>query len=146
MIKPFVAHNHYWHVTSRAEKWSSLRRAYVSEDDATYLKWKAEGGETTAAQTEESVIEALRLTPSLAPGYVPQCVPLWKAREQMRRAGLFDKVDAALQAFGGAPLAAWEYAQDVRRDSNLMDQFALVLGLTDKQIDALFVAANEIEV
>jgi hypothetical protein len=38
----------------------------------------------------------------------------------------------------------WEFGTEVRRDSPLITQLAGAIGLTDQQIDAMFVAAKEI--
>ena len=129
----------FWQIGDDASRyWSSAAAAWVTDKPRDY----------TRIASEAALREVLSRAgyPERAPGYVPATVPLWKAREQIRRAGLFPTVDAAIQAFGGAPLSAWEYAQEMRRDSDLMDQFALILKLSDAQIDALFIAADKIEV
>lgn len=38
----------------------------------------------------------------------------------------------------------WEFGTEVRRDSPLITQLAGAIGLTDQQIDAMFVAAKEL--
>lgn len=138
MDKMYNPQDWYWVVgddTSRC--WSSAAGAYVTEVPKTFTR--------IASENELRNVLANAGCAHLAPGYVPQSVPLWKAREQIRRAGLFDKVDAALQAFGGAPLAAWEYATEVRRNSAIIEQLGTLLGLTEEQLDTLFIEASKID-
>ena len=78
------------------------------------------------------------------PPYIPRAVSMFQARAVLIQAGLFDTVDATLQATGGVHLQAWEYAQEVQRDSALVQAVAAQLQLSEEQIDALFVAAAQI--
>ena len=57
---------------------------------------------------------------------------------------LFDDVDAALEAKGGIPWQAWEYATAFRRESSLVAAIAAHLALTDEQLDEMFVTASAI--
>lgn len=73
-------------------------------------------------------------------------VSMFQARAALIQAGLFDTVDQMLQQEGGVNLQAWEYATEVRRDSELVQSMAAALNLTDEQVDALFAAAKQIAV
>lgn len=57
---------------------------------------------------------------------------------------LFQDVDAMLHAEGGVALQAWEYANDVARQGALVAKMAGRLGLSDAQVDDLFVTASGI--
>lgn len=48
-------------------------------------------------------------------------------------------------ATGRAPLAAWEYATEVRRNGAIIEQLGTLLGLTEEQLDTLFIEASKID-
>jgi hypothetical protein len=83
---------------------------------------------------------------SLSVQGVPQTVTNFQCRAMLIAANLFDQVDAALKAQGGVALQAWEYSATVHRQSPLVLSLAVSLGLTDQQIDAMFVQASQIAV
>lgn len=76
---------------------------------------------------------------------IPRVVDMAQARLALLQAGLLDQVQAAVDAMPGAEGAAariaWEYRSTVRRDSTLLAALASQVGLSDAQIDALFVTA-----
>lgn len=76
---------------------------------------------------------------------VPQSVTLAQARVALRRAGLFEQVDAAIHAAGGEALDAWEYSNTVARQGALVMALGSQIGLTGRQIDDLFTTAAAIE-
>jgi len=84
-------------------------------------------------------IEEIEYEP--APVAPPEAVSMRQARLALLGAGVLDKIDAAISQIGGAAQIEWEYATEVRRDSPLIGALASVLGMTDAQIDALFIAA-----
>lgn len=73
---------------------------------------------------------------------VPQSVTMRQARLALLGAGLLDTVEAAVAGAGPAAAIEWEYAQEVQRSSGLVPAMATALGMTDVQIDALFVTAS----
>lgn len=79
------------------------------------------------------------------PLIIPQTVTMRQARLALLQAGLLVTVNAAVAGMPGAAGEAarieWEYSQEVRRDKVLVLALAPVLGLSDAQLDALFVAA-----
>ena len=76
---------------------------------------------------------------------IPQAVTMRQARLALLSAGLLSTVDATITAMpgteGDAARIDWEYAQEVQRSFGLVPAMGQVLGLTDAQLDALFVAA-----
>ena len=99
-------------------------------------------------------------TPPLRPGeaWVPHTAPpildkprvvsIYQATEALADAGYLDAVEAYF-ASASAPAKekrAWKRILEVRRDSPLMEKLATMLGLTDAQVDALFVAASQVSV
>lgn len=76
---------------------------------------------------------------------VPGAVSMRQARTALLSAGLLSTVSAAVEALDGiegdVARIEWEYAQEVRRDSPLVASMASALGMTDAQLDGLFVRA-----
>lgn len=77
---------------------------------------------------------------------VPQRVTMRQARLALLGAGLLDDVEAAIDAIPDATQRAaaritWDHSQEVQRTNGLVVQLAPALGLTEAQIDALFVEA-----
>lgn len=80
---------------------------------------------------------------------IPARVSMGQARIALLEAGLLGSVGAALASIAD-PIArqkaqiAWEYAQEVGRNSPLVQTLSVELNLTDAQLDALFINASEI--
>lgn len=76
---------------------------------------------------------------------VPESVTMRQARLAMLGAGILDDVEALIQQMPGdegrAARIDWEYALDVRRDWPLINALGSQLGLTEQQIDELFIGA-----
>lgn len=82
--------------------------------------------------------------PPVAPA-VPQVVTMRQARLALNAAGLLAVVNASIAAMpgtaGDASRIEWEFSGTVERHKPLVISLTGVLGLTDKQIDDLFIAA-----
>lgn len=78
----------------------------------------------------------------------PNRVTMRQARLALLGAGYLAQVDAAVAGMPGvegeAARIEWEYAAEVVRDSALTQAMAAVLGLTEAQMDALFVEAGKL--
>jgi hypothetical protein len=96
----------------------------------------------TAAQREAATTIAMSF--DLEAPVVPTSVTLYQGRAALIEAGLFNDVKSAVTGLGEASLAfqAFEYANHWYRDSPFIAQLAGALGLTDAQIDELFIAAE----
>lgn len=83
-----------------------------------------------------------------APSTAPQEVTMRQARLALLGAGKLSAVDAAINALPEPQKTAarieWEYSGTVRRNQPLVLALAPALGLTDAQLDALFVAAESL--
>jgi hypothetical protein len=80
------------------------------------------------------------------PPYIPQTVTAFQARAALLAADLLSTVEAAVAASGDATLQlAWEYALHFERQSPTIAAMSAALGMTPEQVDALFVAASQIE-
>lgn len=71
---------------------------------------------------------------------VPQVLTARQAKLVLHAAGLLDDVDAAVAAADKATQIEWEYATEIRRDWPTLVAMADALGMTDAQLDDLFVA------
>ena len=72
---------------------------------------------------------------------VPSQVTMRQARLQLLSAGLLDAVNMALENDPTAKIE-WEYATHVHRNSLLISGLQGALGLTDEQVDEMFIAAK----
>jgi len=76
---------------------------------------------------------------------VPQIVTMRQARLALLEVGLLDQVATKIAALPSPQKEAaqieWEYSQEVHRNKELVGVLAPMLGLTDAQIDQLFIKA-----
>lgn len=70
---------------------------------------------------------------------VPQVLTMRQAKLVLLAAGLLDDVDAAVSAADRATQIEWEYATEVQRDWPALKVMADAMGMTDAQLDALFI-------
>jgi hypothetical protein len=97
-----------------------------------------------ASEADRAAIKALVDGWDFNAPAVPVSVTLAQARAAIRRMGLFDTVQAAVTAAGGEALDAWEYSNQVSRNSTLVTTLAATMKLTDPQLDELFRLADTI--
>ena len=76
------------------------------------------------------------------PPQVPVAVAMRQARQVLLAIGKLDVVDAAIAQAGRQAQIDWEYAHEVRRDAALVVGIGAALGLTEAEIDALFIHAS----
>lgn len=79
--------------------------------------------------------------PDPEPIQVPQIVTIRQAKLALLQAGLLDDVDAAVAQADRATQIEWEYATEVRRDWSTLLTLQAALGLSDQQVDDLFISA-----
>lgn len=76
---------------------------------------------------------------------VPQVVTMRQARLALNAAGLLASVNSTIASMpgptGDAARIEWEFSSTVERHKPLVVSLTPALGLTDAQIDALFIAA-----
>ena len=80
------------------------------------------------------------------PPVIPAVVSIYQACAALDTAGLLDDVEAyfASESATKGEKMAWARITEVRRDSPLMTKLSTLLGLTEAQVDALFVAAEAV--
>ena len=74
---------------------------------------------------------------------IPQVITMRQARLQLLEVGLLDDVEA-LVAIDRKSQIEWEYANEVYRQSPLIESIKGALSLTDKQIDDMFLKASKL--
>lgn len=80
------------------------------------------------------------------PPIVPSEIQMWQARAMLIRMGRMDDVNLAVAASGNAEIKnAFEYAPNVVSRSSFVLAIAGALGLTDAQIDNLFIEGAKIK-
>lgn len=79
------------------------------------------------------------------PSNIPSSVTMRQARLALLGAGKLAAVESAIAALSEpaktAALIEWEYSNEVQRHNGFVSQLAPALGMTEAQLDALFVQA-----
>lgn len=98
-------------------------------------------GDTVPVDSSEvvAVWVAVAYTPP-----VPQSVTPLQARRALRAAGLLPTVEAWVANADDDTKDAWAVANVIDRDGAIIKKAARVLGLSDKQLDGLFSAAEKL--
>lgn len=79
----------------------------------------------------------------IEPKSIPQVITMRQARLQLLEVGLLDDVEA-LVALDRKSQIEWEYANEVYRQSPLIDLVKETISLTDEQIDDMFLSASKL--
>lgn len=110
--------------------------AFIPEDPdnrdyAEFMAWRDDGNEPEPAPILDLEI--------------PRQVTMRQARQAMLSAGILAQVDALISAMPGdegeSARIDWNHARDVKRDWPLIGALGPQLGLTEQQIDDLFIYA-----
>lgn len=106
------------------------------------------GGDVAEHEALIAQVEAGIVPPGPPPPpVVPVSVSMRQARLALIDAGLIDSVEAAIGAIADPvqrrkAQTEWEYAQEVQRHHGLVPAMAQALGMTDAQLDQLFLLAG----
>jgi hypothetical protein len=86
--------------------------------------------------------------PEPLPPVVPSIVTMRQARLTLLATGLLPLVNSSIEALPSPQKEAaqieWEYSQEVHRDKAFVQTLAAALGLTDEQLDNLFITASQL--
>lgn len=93
--------------------------------------------------------EEVALADAPPPPAVPSAVSMRQGRKALASVGLLGAVDAAITSIADPAQRIdaqidWEYATEIRRQSPLIASLGPALGLSEAQIDSLFIAAAAI--
>lgn len=120
-------------------------------DDAVYAAWVASGNPKANyyAKIPDPPAPGYRFdgTEWVAPPvYKPQQVTAYQARAALLAANLLDDVEAAVSVSPDRNLKlAWEHALHFERNHPMISGIAGALGLSDEQLDELFLNASQIQ-
>jgi hypothetical protein len=91
--------------------------------------------------TPEEESEMLALWEANSAPQVPTVVTQRQARLALYNAGVLGAVNQAVASADELTQITWEYAQEVRRTDPYVSMLGQAIGLTDEQIDELFITA-----
>ena len=102
------------------------------------------GAPDLVAMTQAEV--AAHIAPPPPPPSVPQAVSRFQARAALHLAGLLEQVETMMANPATDPMArlAWQDAQEFRRNSPTVLGMGAALGLSQAQLDDLFIQAATI--
>ena len=112
-----------------------------TEDIHTFVK--PDGSEVPLEQYCKTQYITPYVEPEPIPEPIPQVITMRQARLQLLEVGLLDGVEA-LVALDRKSQIEWEYANEVYRQSPLIESVKGALSLTDKQIDDMFLKASKL--
>lgn len=128
----YTTHHYTGNVTRDLDgKVVAPAQSVTDPDYAAYIAWVSDGG--------------IPAYDNAIPQEIPCSVDMRQARLALLGAGLLTAVNEALAAMPGiegeAARIEWEFAAQVVRESPLVVGLASALGLTEAQLDALFISA-----
>ena len=112
-----------------------------TEDIHTFVK--ADGSEVQLEEYCKTQTIAPYVEPEPLPEPIPQVITMRQARLQLLEVGLLDDVEAFV-ALDRKSQIEWEYANEVYRESPLIESVKGALSLTDEQIDEMFLKASKL--
>lgn len=124
------------HTAALAAVQAEMDAALATAQAALAAELAAKDAEIAALQ-----VQVVALTPAPVVGGTPQSVTMRQARLALLQAGLLDEATNAVAGAGPAAQIEWEYSSDVGRNAALVQALSGALGLTDEQLDGLFVVA-----
>ena len=131
--------------------WIAAESKVTQLDNALYAQWVANGNPKASYYTPIADPPGPGYTYNgtawvAPPVYIPQQVTAFQARAALYNAGLLATVEAAVAASTDEVLKlAWGHALHFDRNSPTIAAMAAALGLSDTDVDNLFVAASQIE-
>jgi hypothetical protein len=78
------------------------------------------------------------------PSLVPVSVSPWQIRRALNQLGLRASVEQAVAAADQDVKDGWEFATEFRRDNPLVAAFGQQLGITEEELDQLFILAANV--
>ena len=112
-----------------------------TEDIHTFVK--ADGSEVPLEQYCKTQYIAPYVEPEPLPEPIPQVITMRQARLQLLEVGLLDDVEALVSQDRKSQIE-WEYANEVYRQSPLIESVKEAMSLTDEQIDSMFLEASKL--
>lgn len=115
----------------------------LHEIEPEFSHWLPPGSIEITEEEAEEIREANK-----PPEIVPQSVTMRQARLALLQAGKLQAVNNAIAAMQGtqgeAARIEWDYSNEVKRSQPLTLALAQAIGMTDAEIDALFIEAAKL--
>jgi hypothetical protein len=96
----------------------------------------------------DSYIDGQFVKPQVISAPIPESITMRQARLALLGAGMLDDVNATIAALPepdkSAALIEWEYASEVQRHVGLVASMGAALGLTEADLDELFMQAAQL--
>ena len=112
-----------------------------TEDIHTFVK--ADGSEVPLEEYCKTQTIASYVEPEPLPEPIPKVITMRQARLQLLEDGLLDEVELLVSKDRKSQIE-WEYANEVYRQSPLIDLVKETISLTDEQIDDMFLSASKL--
>ncbi len=112
-----------------------------TEDIHTFMK--SDGSEVPLEEYCKTKTITPYVKPEPLPEPIPKVITMRQARLQLLDVGLLDDVEA-LVALDRKSQIEWEYANEVYRQSPLIEATKEAMSLTDEQIDNMFLEASKL--
>lgn len=122
----------------RIERWDGEAKWVAVKDESTVNRFGLTAKDFPDAVPPELPIYVAFVEP------VPTTISMAQAQLALLAAGHLDAVEAAVDGMAREAQITWRKANTVKRDDPLVVQMAGLLGLTDADVDALFVAGSEL--
>lgn len=115
----------------RAKRLATPSGTYDAESDEAPSGWYRIESDTEVDETSLSG--------------VPSTISRLRALLELDAAGHLEKVEAAVNQIGGTTKIAYDNAIEFDRNSEFILQMGQLLGMSDEDIDNLFIAASELQ-
>lgn len=114
----------------------------LEKDDEAKV-WKAILDESTIKKFGLTIADFINVSSPELPEYIAEVIPTksltaWQVRKVLTDAGLRAQVEASVAQADQNTQDAWHYASEFKRDDAILNSMAVLLGITDIQLDALF--------
>jgi len=128
-------------VTERDAAVAAVAKSKVDSDALVKAAQDALAASEAKVAQLQAQIDAYTPPAPIAPPATVAVISMRQARLVLNNAGLLQQVEAAVAAADVSTQIEWEYAVELRRDWPTLTAMAAALGLTDVQLDDLFVQA-----
>lgn len=120
-----------------------VNHAVAEEDFATACGWIPAGDSEIG-----DLWDGVTFTKPVVQVDVPASVTMRQARLALLSAGILDDIDTAIAGLPSPDKEQakieWEYSQEVQRHNSFVSVLASALGMSNKQIDDLFILAKNL--
>ena len=143
-LKYIVADNSYIDLLATCQEYGEIPMTLNlvdTEDIHTFVK--PDGTEVPLEEYCKTQTIAPYVEPEPISEPIPQVITMRQARLQLLEDGLLDNVEAII-ALDRKSQIEWEYANEVYRQSTLIEAVKGAMSLTDEQIDDMFLSASKL--